>query len=68
MLPKPHIFLLFQRFYLISLESRDLLGFYCIASIVYDIMLFLTLILTPSFSSPIFEGNAVGVRIQFPTE
>ena len=31
-------------------------------------MLFLTLILTPSFSSPILEGNAVGVRIQFPTE
>ena len=27
-------------FYLISLESRDLLGFYCRASIVYDIMLF----------------------------
>ena len=31
-------------------------------------MLFLTLILTPSFSNPILEGNAVGVRIQFPTE
>ena len=49
-------------------ESRDLLGFYCRASIVYDIMLFLTLILTPNFSSPILEENAVGVRIQFPTE
>ena len=64
MLPKSHI----EPFYLISLESRDLLGFYCGASIVYDIMLVLTLILTPSFSSPILEGNAVGVRIQFPTE
>ena len=55
-------------FFFISLESRDLLGFYCIASIVYDITLFLPLILTPSFSSPVVEENAVGVRIQFPTE
>ena len=31
-------------------------------------MLFLTLTLTPSFSSPILEESAVGVRIQFPTE
>ena len=38
-----------------------MLGFYCRASIVYNIML-LTLILTPSFSSPILEENAVGVR------
>ena len=29
---------LISHFYLISLESRDLLGFYCGASIVYDIM------------------------------
>ena len=28
---------------------------------------FLTLILTPNFSSPVLEENAVGVRIQFPT-
>ena len=47
---------------LISHESRDLLGFYCGASIVYNIML-LKLILTPSFSNPILEKNAVGVRI-----
>ena len=65
MLPKPHID--FNVFYLISLESRDLLDFYCTASIVYDIC-FLTFIFTPSFSSPILEGNAVGVRIQFPPE
>ena len=35
---------------------------------VYDIMLFLKLTLTPSFSSPILEKKAAGVRIQFPTE
>ena len=29
----------FYRFYLILSESRDLLGFYCGASIVYNIML-----------------------------
>ena len=45
----------------ITPESRDLLGFYCRVSIVHNIML-LTLILTPSFSSPILEENAVGVR------
>ena len=44
-------------FYLISPESRDLQGFY----LVYSVM-FLTLILTPSFNSPILEENAVGVR------
>ena len=38
MLPKPHID--FNVFYLISLESRDLLGLYCRASIVYDICFF----------------------------
>ena len=59
MLPK--YFTLILTFYLISLESRDLLGFYCRTSIAYNIML-LTLILTPSFSSPILEENAVGVR------
>ena len=48
-------------FYLISPESRDLLGFYCRAFIVYNIML-LTLILTASFSSPVLEDNAAGVR------
>ena len=42
-------------------ESRDLLGFYCRASIVYNTMR-LTLALTPSFSSPILEENPVGVR------
>ena len=59
MLPK--YFTSIWRFYLISPESRDLLGFYCRASIVYNIML-LTLTLTPSFSSPILEKNKVGVR------
>ena len=53
--------------FLISPESRDLLGFYCRAFIVYNIML-LTLILTPSFSNPLLEENAVAVRIQFYTE
>ena len=43
MLPK--YFTLILMFYLISPESRDLLGFYCRASIVYNIML-LTLTLT----------------------
>ena len=38
-----------------------MLGFYCRASIAYNIML-LTFILTPSFSSPILEENAVSVR------
>ena len=57
----------FESFYLISPESRDLLGFYCRASIVYNIIL-LTLILTPSFSSPLLKENAVGVRIQSHTE
>ena len=57
----------FLTFYLISPERRDLLCFYCRASIVYNIML-LTLILTPSFSSPLSEENAVGVRIQSHTE
>ena len=54
---------LISTFYLISPESRDLQGFYCRASIVYNIML-LTLILTPSFSSPILflEENAASVR------
>ena len=42
-------------------------GFYCGASIVYNIML-LALILTPSFSSSLSEENAVGVRIQSRTE
>ena len=59
MLPK--YFRLILTFYLISPESRDLLGFYCRASIVYNIML-LTFILTLSFSSPILEENAVSVR------
>ena len=48
---------------LILLERRDLLGFYCRASIVYSIML-LALILTPSFSSPLSKENVIGVRIQ----
>ena len=55
------------RFYLISPERRDLLGFYCSAFMVYNIML-LTLILTPGFSNPLLEENAVGVRIQLYTE
>ena len=59
MLPK--YFTLISTSYLISPESRDLLGFHCRASTVYNIML-LTLILTPSFSSPILEENAVSVR------
>ena len=42
---------------MISPESRDLLGFYCRASIFYNIML-----LTPSFSSLILEENAVSMR------
>ena len=45
----------------------DLLGFYCRASMVYIIML-LTLILTPRFSSPLLEESAVGLRIQLHTE
>ena len=57
----PNYFTLILTFYLISPASRDLLGFYCRASIVYNIML-LTFILTPSFSSPILEENAVSVR------
>ena len=48
MLPK------YSRFYLISPESRDLLGFYFRASIVYNVML-LTFILTQSFSGPVLE-------------
>ena len=59
MLPK--YFTLSSTFYLIPLESRDLLRFYCRASIVYNVML-LTLVLTPSFSSPISEENPVGAR------
>ena len=55
MLPK--YFTLILRFYLTSPESRDLLGFYCKASVVYDIVL-LTFILTPSLSSPMLEENA----------
>ena len=50
MLPK--YFTLILTFYLISRESRGLLGFYCRAFIVHNIML-LTFILTPSFSSPV---------------
>ena len=46
---------------MISPESRHLLGIYCRASMVYDIML-LTFMLTPNFSSPILEENAVSVR------
>ena len=38
-----------------------MLGFHCRASIVYNIM-FLTLVLISSFSSPILEENLVGVR------
>ena len=50
----PEIFYMdFYRFYLISTESKDLLGFYCRASIVYNVML-LTLILRLS-NSKIFE-------------
>ena len=45
----------------VQAESRDLLGFYCRASIAYNIML-LTFILTLSFSSPILDENAVSVR------
>ena len=59
MLPK--YFASILTFYLISPESRDFLGFYCRASIAYNIML-LTFISTPSFSSPFLEENAVGVR------
>ena len=64
MLPKYlHLFL---RFYSILLESRDLLGFYCRASTVYNIML---LALTLNFSCPLSEENAVGVRfLQSHTE
>ena len=59
---RPKYFMLILTFlYLISPESRDLLGFYCRASIVHSIML-LTLILTSSFSNPILEENPVGVR------
>ena len=58
MLPK--YFTLTLKFYLILPESRNLLGFYCRACTVYNIML-LALILTPSFSSPILEENAVSV-------
>ena len=57
MLPK--YFTLISTF-LFDCESRDLLGFYCRASIVYNMLLFL--ILTPSCSSPISEENAVGMR------
>ena len=53
--------------FLISPKSRDLLGFYCRAFIVHNIML-LTLILTPSFSNSLSEENAFGVRIQVYTE
>ena len=53
--------------FLISPESRDLLGFYCRASIVYNIML-LTLTLTPGFSSSLSEENTFGIRIQLHTE
>ena len=56
MLPK-YFALILTLFYLISLESRDLIAFYCRASIIH-----LTLILAPRFSSLILEKNAVGVR------
>ena len=65
MLPK--YFHLFLRFYSILLESRDLLGFYCRASTVYNITL-LALILIIYFSSPLSEENAAGVRFQSRTE
>ena len=52
MLPK--YLTLILTFYLISLESRDLLGFYCAL---------LTLISAPIFGSPILEENAVCLRI-----
>ena len=54
-------FTLILTFNLILLESRHLLGFYCIAFLVYDILL-LPLILTPSFSCPLSEENAVGMN------
>ena len=54
MLPKYLTLILFDRFYLISLESRDLLGFYCAL---------LTLISAPIFGSPTLEENAVRLRI-----
>ena len=44
-----------------------MLGFYCRASIVYNIMR-LALILILYFSSPLSEENAVGVRFQSHTE
>ena len=59
MLPK-YFTLILMFLYLFDF-TWNLLGFYSRASIVYNIML-LTLILTPSFSSPILEENAVGVR------
>ena len=45
--------------YSILPESRDLLGFYCRASTIYNIML-LTLILILNFSCPLSKENAVG--------
>ena len=59
MLPK-YFTLILTFFYCISPERRDLLGFYCRASIACNIILS-TSILTPSFSSPILEENAVKV-------
>ena len=64
----PEIFYIdFYVFCLILLENRDLLDFYCRASIVHNIMLS-ALIFTWSFSSPLSEVNAMGVRIQPDTE
>ena len=51
MLPKYFTITLVLTFYLISPESRDLLGF-IVKLLVYNIML-LMFILTPGFSSPI---------------
>ena len=55
------------RFYSILSESRDLLGFYCRDSTVYNIML-LALILILNFSCPLSKENAVGVSFQSHTE
>ena len=60
MLPK-YFTLILTFLFFFSPESTDLQGFYCRASIVYNTIL-LTLILTPSFSSPILEENAAGAR------
>ena len=65
MLPKYFTFIF--TFFSILPESGDLPGFYCRASIVYNIML-LSLILILNFSSPLSEENAVGVRFQSHTE